>query len=73
MTENFKGEFEMLKMYVAYRKHMENPQEIIIKAQDEETAQRMANKFFGCGENAGKTFIAVHELEKSNVQNIYYI
>ena len=73
MTGNFKEEFEMLKMYVAYRKHTENPQEIIIKAQDVETAQRMANKVFGCGENAEKTFIMVHELEKSNVQNIYYI
>lgn len=60
-------------IFVAYRVRTENPLEIIVMAESKDDAQRIANNYFGVPEDSGNTFVMVHELTKTEKDNVFFI
>lgn len=60
-------------VFIAYRARTENPTEIIVMANSKDDAQRIANDYFGVPEDSGKTFVTVHELTKTEKENVFLI
>ncbi len=62
-----------MNMFVAYRARMENPLEIIVMADSKDDAQRIANNYFRVPEESGKSFVIVHEITKTEKDNVFLI
>lgn len=62
-------------IFVAWRRYSENPLEhtIIILADDTKEAQILANLYFGISALNDNTFVCVHEIIKTEHENVFNI